>query len=65
MCAEEGRVTVGNVCDHVNGHPPDETEAMFWSGPFQTLCFTHHNSDKKLIEKGKPKVTFGEDGWPV
>ena len=65
MCAAEGRVTVGNVCDHVNGHPADETEQMFWAGPFQTLCHEHHNSDKKLIESGKHRVTIGLDGWPA
>jgi hypothetical protein len=58
------RLTIATVCDHVEPHKGSET--AFWSGPFQSLCATHHNSDKQSIEKGgKPRQTIGLDGWPA
>jgi hypothetical protein len=52
------------VCDHVEPHRGDLDK--FWSGPFQSLCAEHHNSDKQRIEKGgKPKVRIANDGWPA
>lgn len=55
--------TVATVCDHKEPHRGDEVK--FWSGPFQSLCKPHHDSDKQRIEKGgKPKPVIGIDGWP-
>jgi hypothetical protein len=52
------------ICDHVEPHKGDE--AKFWSGPFQSLCKLHHDSDKKRIEHGgTPKPVIGVDGWPA
>ncbi len=61
MC--KPRITPATVCDHTEPHRGDEEK--FWSGPFQSLCATHHNSDKQRIEKGgTPKRRIGVDGWP-
>jgi len=64
LCESHGRVTVATVCDHIEPHRGDE--GKFWSGPFQSLCSTCHNSDKQRIEKGgKIKPRFGVDGFPI
>jgi 5-methylcytosine-specific restriction protein A len=61
MC--KPRLVAATVCDHEHPHRGDEE--LFWSGPFQSLCASHHNSDKQRMEKGgKPKPTIGRDGWP-
>lgn len=67
FCRNEGRVVVGKITDHVNGHPVDETEDQFWSGPFQTLCAEHHESTKKRIELGSRPANqpCDVDGWPI
>lgn len=57
------RATKATVCDHVNPHKGDE--ALFWSGPFQSLCTTCHSSTKQSMERtGKTKPRTGLDGWP-
>ncbi len=64
FCRKRGRVEPATVCDHVTPHRGNEV--LFWGGPFQSLCRTCHNVDKKLIENGKPPpLTFGVDGWPL
>jgi 5-methylcytosine-specific restriction protein A len=64
MCEEEGRATPATICDHVEPHRGDPEK--FWSGPFQSLCAAHHNSDKQRLEKsGKKKTQIGVDGWPT
>lgn len=66
MCKQMGRVTAGNVTDHVRGHPEDETEEQFWAGPFATLCTLHHESTKKRMEGlGADMVGCDTDGWPI
>lgn len=63
MCWNEGRTTIATICDHEKPHRGDETK--FWAGPFQSLCASHHNSDKQRIEKGgKPKPRISLSGWP-
>lgn len=50
-CAMCGKVSAHRmVCDHVNGHPADETEEQFWAGPFQVLCPDCHEGDKKRVD---------------
>lgn len=51
MCEQDGKVVAGNTCDHINGHPVDETEEQFWQGPFQTLCVEHHSGAKQQADK--------------
>ncbi len=64
MCEDEGRATQATVCDHITPHKGNEQ--AFWAGPFQSLCQSHHSSDKQRIEKGgKPKPRTGVDGWPI
>lgn len=63
MCSEDGRTTAATVCDHVTPHKGDAD--LFWSGPFQSLCATHHNSTKQAEEAGKPRARVGIDGYPV
>jgi 5-methylcytosine-specific restriction protein A len=64
MCLAIGRITPATVCDHVDPHRGDP--AKFWTGPYQSLCDTHHSSDKQRIERGgKPRPVIGEDGWPI
>ena len=52
------------VADHKIPHRGDP--ALFWdAGNLQTLTKRCHDSDKQRIEKGgKPKPTYGADGWP-
>jgi hypothetical protein len=64
MCERQGKIRLATICDHVEPHRGDE--AKFWSGPFQSLCKPHHDSDKQALEKsGKVRIATGEDGWPV
>ena len=49
MCKREGRLVMATVCDHVTPHRGDYER--FWSGPFQSLCVTHHNKDKQREEQ--------------
>ena len=62
-CSRFGRVTVGAVCDHVNGHPEDETLEQFWAGPFQTLCLACHSGDKRQLERSGIERGCDADGW--
>jgi len=64
MCKEKGRITPATVVDHKIPHKGDYD--LFWDdGNWQSLCATHHSSDKQAMEKGgKPKQTIGLDGWP-
>lgn len=44
ICGAAGKAAGKLVCDHVRGHPENETEEMFWAGPFQCVCFECHNT---------------------
>lgn len=48
-CRAEGRVTPATVCDHVTPHRGDV--ALFWRGPFQSLCKPHHDGAKQREEQ--------------
>lgn len=50
MCEDIGVITQADVCDHVEPHRGDPVK--FWSGPFQSLCTTHHDRDKQRAEAG-------------
>lgn len=64
MCEAEGIATQATVADHDPPHRGDVH--AFWHGPLRSLCKRHHDSDKKLIENGgRPKPTYGSDGWPI
>ncbi len=54
-CLREGVTEAATICDHIKPHRGDET--LFWSGPFQSLCKTHHDSTKQREEhagRGNP-----------
>lgn len=65
MCSRTGLVEPARVVDHIVPHKGDP--ALFWDhNNWQSLCFRHHNSDKKIIERGgKPRPQIDADGWPV
>ena len=64
-CRKEGKIEAARVADHTRPHRGDPV--LFWDAEnLQSLCFTHHNSDKQRVERGgKARVTIGRDGWPV
>lgn len=65
FCKKDGQLTAGSIVDHIKPHKGDPI--LFWDeANFQTLCPTHHSSDKQIIEKGgKPKQRIGIDGFPI
>ncbi|HEY1878411.1 MAG TPA: hypothetical protein VGG68_00615 [Caulobacteraceae bacterium] len=64
MCLEQSGVyVIATVADHVKPHRGDERQ--FWFGRLQSLCVTHHNRDKQLIEHGRPLLGVDDDGWPI
>lgn len=63
-CLKEHRYIEATVCDHIEAHRGDPIK--FWAGPFQSLCQTHHSSDKQREEKGGTKrSTFTPQGRVV
>lgn len=62
MCLDGEVVEPATVCDHVTPHRGDE--ALFWSGPFQSLCAHHHNSAKQREERlaPTPSISLGCSG---
>lgn len=64
MCRDEGRITPATVCDHIHPHKGDP--ALFYGGPFQSLCKPCHDRHKQAEERtGKAKPIIGLDGWPA
>lgn len=57
-------VEPATVVHHADGgHKGDEEK--FWSGPFESLCKPHHDSEGQREDRGQTIVTFGLDGWPL
>lgn len=50
LCGHVEKDTSKLICDHVNPHRGDE--ALFWAGPFQTLCEFCHKVHKQSQEAG-------------
>lgn len=49
MCKAEDRVTLATVVDHITPHRGDQS--LFWRrSNWQSLCATHHSSDKQREE---------------
>ena len=65
MCDAEGKTKAATVVDHIVPHEGDQV--LFWnSANWQSLCATHHSSDKQRQERsGRVKRGVGPDGWPV
>jgi hypothetical protein len=63
-CLAMGVVEVATVVHHAGGgHKGDVVK--FWSGPFESLCKPHHDSEGQREDLGQTIVSFGADGWPV
>lgn len=62
-CKALGHIVSATVADHVVPHKGDEHS--FWYGELQSLCDTHHNSDKKRIEAGKQILGCDVNGNPL
>lgn len=63
-CLVMGVVEEATVVHHTGGgHGGDEHR--FWSGPFESLCKPHHDSEGQREDLGQEMVTFGSDGWPL
>ena len=62
MCEAENKIRVGTVVDHRIPHKGDQT--LFWdTNNWQTLCKSHHDGDKQVIEKsGEERTRFDETG---
>jgi len=64
-CRNEGRVTAANVVDHIIPHQGNQE--LFWDeSNWQSLCRSHHDSDKAEQEgRHKAKAKFDESGRVV
>ena len=52
MCQADGVIEPATVVDHIVPHEGDQ--ALFWDKRnWQSLCATHHNSDKQRAERAE------------
>src|SRR5262249_50323750 len=63
MCHASGDITPAIACDHIEPHRGNETK--FWSGPFQSLCKTHHNATKQRDEARGYQTGCDASGMPL
>ena len=65
FCLKEGKTVAAGVVDHIVPHKGDQ--ALMWDmGNLQSLCASHHNSDKQMLERsGRKRTTFDADGRVV
>lgn len=63
MCEQQGTITLARVVDHITPHKGDE--AKFFGGPFQSLCYAHHNSTKQKMEKREIEIGGDANGQPL
>ena len=63
MCLQQGKTTLAKVVDHITPHRGNEV--LFYSGPFQSLCYAHHNSTKQKMEKREVIIGGNVDGSPL
>ena len=64
MCYALGRVTVATIVDHIKPHRGNQV-LFFDITNTQSLCDTHHSSDKQSEEIRGYSSRIGIDGWPV
>ena len=64
-CEREGKVTAANVVNHKIPHRGDQQ--LFWNiENWESLCFTHHNSDAQMSERsGRVRTKFDSQGRVV
>jgi hypothetical protein len=60
---KRGRVLKATTVHHVETHRGDE--ALFFGGPFESLCVDCHNSDAQSEERNGYSRQIGADGWPL
>ncbi|HWA22312.1 MAG TPA: hypothetical protein VG735_07960 [Caulobacterales bacterium] len=60
---KRGERVEANTADHIERHNGNWT--AFSTGRLQSLCHSCHSSIKQSMERGKPRLTIGPDGWPV
>ena len=65
QCQMAGRVTAATVCNHTLGHPADETEEMFWAGPFDSQCAACHSGVTARQERTGRIVGGDVGGWSL
>lgn len=64
MCEQHGRLTAARVVDHIVPHRGDKS--LFWArSNWQPLCTPCHSRHKQRIERGRPIMATGVDGWPM
>lgn len=63
MCSHDGYTTEAKIVDHINPHRGDLE--LFYNGPFQSLCKTHHDSIKQRQEKSGLLFGGDESGKPI
>lgn len=63
MCRRDGIQKRATVVDHIEPHRGEVRK--FWAGPFQSLCFPHHNSTKQRAERLGYSPEIGPDGLPI
>lgn len=62
-CLAMDIVEPATVVHHATPHRGNEE--LFWSGPFESLCKPHHDSEGQREDMGQTIVRFGADGWPL
>lgn len=63
MCLAQGKTVLARVVDHIIPHKGDID--LFYSGPFQSLCYPHHNSTKQKMEKREVIIGGDSAGNPL
>jgi 5-methylcytosine-specific restriction endonuclease McrA len=63
FCLRDKRTTAATVVDHIKPHRGNAE--LFFAGPFQSLCKTHHDSTKQRQEKSGVVVGGDESGEPI
>lgn len=63
MCLQDGHLTEAKVVDHIEPHRGDIEK--FVNGPFQSLCYTHHDAAKQRQERSGVVVGGDESGNPI
>lgn len=64
FCLVTEDVTAAEVVDHIKTHKGD-LELFHDPANLQSLCKHHHDSAKRMMDRGKRIAVFGVDGYPV
>ena len=61
-CLAKGRVTAANQVDHIVPKAKQGTDDL---DNLQSLCKPCHDAKTIIDNGGKPRLTYGADGWPI